>query len=226
MLARSFTGIGVLLLCAAALFTIACGGGGNAKLRILNAIPDQSKINVLLDGTTVFNNVAYGIANDYTSTGEGSRHFQAEPAGSTNIIIDQNITLNSSTNTTVIAGDFSSTSTGVVLTDDTTAPTSGNIKLRIVNASPNLDAVDIFIVPPGTSLNSVSPTISSLGFGSASDYQSLVAGSYEIFFTPHGSTFAFLDTGAISFTAGQNRTVAVLNNLSGGFQITTLSDLN
>lgn len=226
MLARSFTGIGVLFLCAAALLTTGCGGGDKVKLRILNAIPDQSKISVLLDGTTVFSSVSYGVANDYTSTDGGSRHVQVEPAGSTNVMIDQNITLNGGTNSTFIAADFSSTSTGVLLADDTTAPSSGNIKLRIVNASPNLGAVDVFIVPPGTSLNSVSPTISSLGFRNASDYQSLTAGSYEIFFTPHGSTFAFLDTGAISFNAGQNRTVVVLNNLSGGFQATTLSDLN
>ena len=226
MLAKPSIGIGIFFLCASALFTFGCGGGDKAKLRILNAIPDQSQINVLLDGTTTFNSVAYGIANDYMSTGSGSRHIQVEPAGSTNFIIDQNITLNSGANTTFIAADFSSTSSGITLTDDTTAPTSGNVKIRIVNGSPNLGAVDVFIVPPGTSLNSVSPTITSLEFRNASDYQSLAAGSYEIFFTPHGSTFAFLDTGAISFTAGQNRTVVVLNNLSGGFQVTTLSDLN
>ena len=226
MLARLSTGVGILFLCTAALFTAGCGGGDKAKLRILNAVPDQSQINVLLDGTATFNNVAYGIANDYTSTGDGSRHIQVEPAGSTNFIIDENITLNGSTNNTFIAADFSSTSSGILLADDTTAPASGNIKLRIANGSPNLGAVDVFIIPPGTSLNSVSPTITNLGFRTASDYQSLTAGSYEIFFTPHGSTFAFLDTGAISFTAGQNRTVVVLNNLSGGFQITNLPDLN
>jgi hypothetical protein len=226
MLARLSTRIGILFLCAAALLTAGCGGGSKAKLRVLNAVPNQSQITVLLDGNATFNNVAYGIANDYMSTGDGSRHIQVEPAGSTNFIIDQNINLNSGTNTTFIAADFSSTSSGIVLTDDTTAPTSGNVKIRIVNGSPNLGAVDVFIVPPGTSLNSVSPTITNLGFGSSSDYQSLVAGSYEIFFTPHGSTFAFLDTGAVSFAAEQNRTVVVLNNLSGGFQVTTLTDLN
>jgi len=226
MLARLSTGIGVLFLSAAALLTVGCGGGDKTKLRILNAIPDQANINVLLGGTTTFNNVAYATANDYTSTGSGSRHIQVEPAGSTNFLIDQNITLNGSTNNTFIASNFSSTSSGIVLQDDTTAPSSGNIKIRIVNASPNLGPVDVFIVPPGTSLNSVSPTITSLDFQNASNYQSLTAASYEIFFTPHGSTFAFLDTGALSFNAGQNRTIVVLNNLSGGFQITTLSDLN
>jgi hypothetical protein len=225
MLTR-FEGIGVFALCVAAVVTVGCGGGNKAKLRVMNAIPDQSAANVLLDGSSVSSSLSYGNATDYMSTAEGSRHFQIEPSGSTNVIIDQTLTLNSSTNTTVIGADFSATSTGVVLADDITAPSSGNIKLRLVNASPNLGTVDIYVVAPGTSLNSVSPTISSLDFKSASDYQSLAAGSYEIFFTPHGSTFAFLDTGAISLTAGQNRTIVAINNLSGGFKIVTLNDLN
>jgi hypothetical protein len=123
-----------------------------------------------------------------------------------------------------MAANFSSSITGLVFTDDNTAPTSGNIKLRFINASPSLGPVDIYVVQPGTDLSSVSPTISSLSFQSASSYQTLTAGSYNVFFTAPGTKFAFISTGTLSLTSGQIRTLVTLNAQGGGFTSTTLTD--
>jgi hypothetical protein len=220
--------LGVFSLCTA-LFTVGCGGGGSkTNVRFLNAVPDQSSVNVLLDGTVVSTSLGYASPGSYMVTKSGSRHLQVEPSTGSTIFLDQMLNLGNGVNTTVILANRSTNSSAIVLADNNTAPATGNIKLRIVNASPSLGGgpVDVYIVTPGTNLNTVSPTVTSLGFGSASDYQSLTAGSYEIFFTPHQSTFAFLDTGALSFSSGQNRTVAVVDSLSAGFQIVTLADLN
>jgi hypothetical protein len=86
--------------------------------------------------------------------------------------------------------------------------------------------VDVYVLPSGTPITNSTPTISSLGFESSSNYLDLPAGSYSIVFTPPGSLFAFFNTGDIAFVAGQNRTIAVLNNTAGGFTIGTLKDLN
>ena len=110
--------------------------------------------------------------------------------------------------------------------DDNSAPTSGNMKLRIINASPGLGTADVYIVAPGTDLTTVSPTVSGLAFEVASTYQSLPAGSYEIFFTLPGQKFTYIDSGALSFSAGQVRTVLGLNGASGGFTSAVLADVN
>ena len=93
-----------------------------------------------------------------------------------------------------------------MLTDDNSAPASGDFKIRIVNASPNLGPADVYIVAPATDLNTVSPNVSNLAFGSATGYQSLAAGSYEIVLTPVGQKFNAVDTGSISLSSGQVRT--------------------
>ena len=59
---------------------------------------------------------------------------------------------------------FFQPSANLVLTDDNSAPASGDFKIRIVNASPNLGPADVYIVTPGTDLNTVSPNVEQSGF--------------------------------------------------------------
>ena len=127
----------------------------------------------------------------------------------------------------MIVANSSSSSSAIILTDDSTASTTtGNIKLRIVNASPGIGTADVYVVPPNTNLNNVTPSVTSLGFESASAYLDIGAGTYNIVFTPPGSKFAVLFGGPVTFNPGQNRTIVAQNSLSGGFAISTLNDLN
>jgi hypothetical protein len=81
-------------------------------------------------------------------------------------------------------------------------------------------------VTDGTDISSVNPTFSSLQFGTASSYSTLAAANYRVFFTPPGQKFVNLDSGTLTFTAGQIRTLLALNNPVGGFESTVLTDAN
>jgi len=229
MFNRLTRAVALLALCGL-FFGLGCGGGGLAdktNFRIMNATPDQTSITALLDGTSIASSITYGSSDDYAQTNSGSRHLQVEPASSTTVFLDQTINLGGGTSNTAIIANLSTTGNAILLTDDNTASTTtGNIKLRIVNAAPGLGTVDVYVLPSGTPITNSTPTISSLSFESSSSYLDLRAGSYSIVFTPPGSLFAFFNTGDIAFVAGQNRTIAVLNNTAGGFTIGTLKDLN
>jgi hypothetical protein len=201
-----------------------CGGGSNANLRVVNTSPDAGQLDVVVDSKTVYTGLSYINSTDYLSVSSGSRRVQIEHTGSSTAVVDQTLSLNSEANYTLLAANFSSSITGLVFTDDNTAPSSGDIKLRFINASPSLGPVDIYIVAPGTDLSSVSANISGLAFQSASSYQTLDAGSYDIFFTAPGTKFAFISTGTLSLTSGQIRTLVALNAQGGGFTSTTLTD--
>ncbi len=118
----------------------------------------------------------------------------------------------------------------MLLTDDTTDPSSGNFNLRIANAAVEAGSVDVYILPagsPGPPTGGVTPTISALGFTNSSNYQSLGAGSYEIIVTPAGfPVVQYINSGSLSFAAGQNRTFVILSNASGGLTSVTLAELN
>ena len=216
-------GLGLMALAS---FTIGCGSSSNARIRLANATPDESSLDLLVDTKSVASGVGYGAASAYSSIASGTRHLQVEPTGTTTALIDTNSSISSGSNLTLVSLNFSFNISSVLLTDDNSAPSSGNFKLRVFNGSPGMGAQDVYVVAFGTDITSVDPTFSSLGFGSAAAYSTLTAGDYEVFFTPAGQKFINLDSGKLTFSAGQIRTLLALNNPAGAFMSTLLTDAN
>lgn len=207
-------------------FLAGCSSGSKTRFRVVNGVVDESDLNVLNDGTSVASNLAYGTSTGYLSAHAGSHQIQIEPSGTSSVFLTQNLTFNSGTDTTILPFNFSSSPESLVLTDDNSAPTSGNAKLRLINVSPSLATADVYIVSPGTDINTVSPNISNLAFGSASAYQSLAAGNYEIIYAFAGQKITAIDSGSQSLSSGQVRAFVGLNGQSGGFTSAMLADVN
>lgn len=210
--------------------TTGCGSGGVANLRVLDAAPTEPQLNVLVDGNTINSNLAYTANTGYMSVTAGSRHLQVEPVNSTTPIVDTTISLGSTTNTTVIVTGIT-TFEGIVLTDQTTVPTSGTAVIRLVNAAPSMGSADVYVVPDGTSIAGTSPLVSGVSFETASTYQPITlptdvtTANYDVYFTEPGTKLALLSTGPIVVTSGGAMTVVSMNDLSGGFTFQTLTDL-
>jgi hypothetical protein len=113
-----------------------------------------------------------------------------------------------------------------IFADNKTTPSSGNIQIRAINASTSLGTADVYAIAPGVDISTVNPTFSALAYQSASSYATLAAGSYQLEFTQAGSKNVLTNSNAISFAAGQIRTIIALDNPSGGFTTAILSDLN
>lgn len=220
----------VAMLAFGAILTITgCGSStSSTKLRVLQASPDQpNTINTLLDNTVINSNLAYASNTGYLSVDAGSHTLGIELSTSTTPFINQSVVFGDNTQTTVILSNFAANPAALVYTDDTLAPPSGEFSIRVINSSPTMGFADVYIVPAGTSLGGTSPNVSSLGFEQATSYLSFSAGAYEIFLTAPNSKSVYIDTGQISFTSGQNRTIVALNaSASGGYTSITLADLD
>ena len=213
----------LVCLCLAILgiiaITTACGSG-STQVRLLNAMDGQSSVNMLLDNTSVASGVTFGAASAYTSTSSGSRSLEVQSTGGSTLL-NQSISLTNGSNNTVLATDA-----GVnLLADNKTTPSSGDIQIRVVNASNALGTADVYVIAPGTDISTVNPTVTGLTFRSASAYQTVAAGSYEIILTQSGSKNVIISSNALSFSAGQIRTVVSLDG-NGVFSTAVLSDLN
>lgn len=226
-------------LATLSLFAISCGSS-SSQLRVVHAIPDAPVgLDVALNGKNIFTNVTFEAiepTSGYQKVSAGGDTFEAFQTGTTTPVINST-SLNlggSSQYTVVMTGFYSDTSgvnapTAVLLTDTNTAPTAGNIEFRIVDASPSAPtSVDVYIVPPGTDITTVSPQISGLTFQQASTYVSLSAAIYAVIVTPSGNKTPFINQD-YTLTAGQIRSL-VLVDVSGGGAISPtpveLSDLN
>jgi len=210
-------GVSVLSLIA---FTIACGSS-SSQVRVFDVYPNVSNVDMLINNKTIASGVAYGTASAYASASSGSQNLIVEASGSTSPLINQTISLGSGSSTILATG-----SGAVAIADNNSAPGSGNIKIRVINASPTLGTADVYVVTSGTSISGLSPTFSNLNYQSASSYQSLAAGSYQVIFTQPGQQFPELSTSSLSFSAGQVRTAVALDAQGGGFTTAILSDLN
>jgi uncharacterized protein DUF4397 len=208
------------------LLAIGCGGGGShTQLRVLQGSADAGNIDVLVDGTTLISSLAFASPSKYESVSAGSRHLQIEQTGTTTPIIDENVSLDSGAKYTLLTENFVSAITPLLLVDNTTAPSSGNFQIRLVNDMPSVGNIDVYVVAPGTIPGQVPPTVSNLSLDAASSYLSMLAGTYDIIVTGPGNVFTYFDSGPVSFTGGQNRTVVLLSNISG-YGSVTLADLN
>jgi len=153
---------------------------------------------VEIDSKTVLTSIGYGQSASYQSTGSGSHQVQIFETGTTtNPVVSGSVTFNSGY-TTLITENFFSQISLAPYTDDNTVPTSGNIRLRMINAAPSAGTVDVYVVtPPGNGITGISPNI-------------------------------ITQLSNQSFTAGQVRTILLLDASLGGapFDDVILNDLN
>ena len=222
-MSRSF----VALIIAAVWPVLGCGSSGSvAPVRLLNASPGQAKLEGFMNNDLFASNVSYGTASSYAQIIPGSPVLTVAVQGASRGLLSQTLSLISGTSYTVMAAGYPSSVAAILLTDNNTPPSAGNVNLRIINAAPSLGTADVYVVAPGTNLRTVSPTVSAIGFDSASSYISLATGNYQIYFTPTGQTVVLIDSGRLSFGAGQVRTVVGLNGAVTGYTTAVLADLN
>jgi hypothetical protein len=187
-----------------------------AQLRVVHASPDAPNVDVLLDNVAVLTNVAYKATSSYLEVPPGSRNLKVRATGTTTVVIDQTGTLAPSGFYTVLATGRVASIAPVVLTDDQTSPAAGNVRLRLVHASPTAGNVDIYVTAPTADLATATPTLANVAFRAASNYLEVPAGTYRVRITPAGTKTVAIDANNIALAAGQVRTAVAVDAPGGG----------
>ena len=187
-----------------------------AQMRVVHASPDAPNVDVLVDNAPVLTNVAYKAASSYLEVPSGSRNLKVRATGTSTVVIDQNGTLGQGGFYTVLATGRVASIAPVVLTDDQTSPASGNIRLRLVHASPTAGNVDIYVTAPTADIASATPTLANVAFRAASNYLEAPAGTYRVRITPAGTKTVAIDANNVALSAGQVRTAVAIDASGGG----------
>lgn len=211
----------ILALAVVSVLTTNCGTD-HSQVRFVHASPDAGNVDVVVDGKTVATDLAFGAvspSSDYLTVGAGTRKVEVRPTGTTNDMINSNVSLGSGKNYTAVVSGLANPAPGtiaaIVLTDDNSAPSSGNVKLRVVHASPSSVNIDVYIVAPGTDITGLTDSIDNLSFGQASTYQTVAPTMNEVIVTFHGEKTRRVDQ-TLTLAAGQVRTIVVRDVLNGG----------
>ena len=189
---------------------------GNARVKVVHASPDAPNVDVLVDNVSLLSNVAYQSVSTYNNVPSGSRTFVVRSTGTTTNLISQNVDFEDDTDYTVLAADMRANITPVVLEDDNTAPTTGNVKVRFIHASPAGSAVDVYVTAPGADLATATANATNVTFKNASTYISVPAGNVVVRLTTTGTKTVVATSATLALTAGMVRSVIALEKAGGG----------
>ncbi|MBD3401748.1 DUF4397 domain-containing protein [candidate division GN15 bacterium] len=117
---------------------------GTSEVMVVHASPDAPGVDLLIDDV-VTNSAALSFPNNtpYLTLADGSRNVKVNASGTSTTVIDADLSLVDGNAYTVFAIDSLASIEPLLLTDDLTAPASGNAHVRFVHLSPDAPAVDI-----------------------------------------------------------------------------------
>lgn len=198
------------------------------RLRAVHLSPDAPNVDILVNGDQVASDVAYEENTSYLDIPDGTTEILVQPVGTNVNAINASPDLDANTDYTVLAANLVAEIEPILLTDDNEAPSSGNVKVRIVHGAPSAPAVDVYVTAPGADLATATPTLTNVSFGVASGYLSVPAGNYQVRVTPTGTKDVVIDSGSVALASGQIRTVIATDAPGGGapFGAIILADLN
>ncbi len=151
------------------------GNMGGARVRVVHASPDAPAVDVWVEGSLVFENVAFEDITDLVEVPAGTYNVQVVPHGSTMpVVIEADLDLAAATDYTVVATDFLANITPIIMTAGGGTPADGNAWVRFFHGSPDAPAVDIAVAGGGPVL------FSDEAFQEFSEYVEVPAGSYDL----------------------------------------------
>ena len=154
----------------AAAFTIlllnGCGldSVNQGQVRLVNATSEYSALELDTEdssGSTssLISGISQGVASGYTGVDNGSQTFDVKGGTSAGVAAQATGDIGTDKHYTVVASITGSTLTATFLSDEETAPSSGNAKLRIFNAaSTEAGGVDVYLTSSDCSALQITDT--------------------------------------------------------------------
>jgi hypothetical protein len=184
-------------------------------VRVIDASYIAPAVNVNVEGTQLAGNIGQGSITPYGTLPANSAaaiDVTAATGGATLV----------STTGTLLAGHQHSvflTDTGAapngyevtVLEDQQVPAASGHSAFRFLNQAPSTGAVDVYMVPSGTTLADTIPLVTALPVGATAGYISFTSQTVTMVITPTGVITPKYTSQALALTGGEVRTVLIVD---------------
>lgn len=244
---RLSNGVRLGVLCVAAAAIAACSTeeapgpleptGPTGRVRLVNVITDatRGRVNASLEGLVFSVDLQYAQAAPanvpapatapYAAVYSGNRTFVLKRTADTAVTVATfPFTIADSQDRTVyaIGGVGGSAITSFITTDDNTAASAGQTRLRIVNMSPTAGAVDVFVTAVGADLAAATARATNLAYQGASAYFTVTPGAYQVRAVPAGTAPAnraasvTINLATTTFASATGRTIVLADNSTGG----------
>lgn len=198
--------------------TAGCGGsssGSNSEIRSVDLIPDSTTATLVINGGSLTGSQSFDTASSYVQQIAGSDilSFGLSAHSATTYSLTS-VSLGSNYYSAMLFGLASVTSTSdsrypkmVLVTDESTAPTSGDARVRFVHAAPDASAADVLV-------NGVAEQ-SDEAYTTVGDYQTIEAGTIAVLYNKTGTSTAITASQSLTISSGHHYTVFLVETTSG-----------
>lgn len=187
------------------------GEAKGARVRIVHGIADAGPLDVYVDGSLALIGIVFGNTSGAVALASGEHAFAVVPTGAApdSAIADGTITLGEGTLAyAALLGTSDSASVGLFQIDDRPLD-QGRARFRIISGVPDAGA----ITPIFTGGDALSEP---LGFGDASEYALIDAGTYDLDFLGSESGVTLLSLPQTPFDEGTSTDVILVGQVSDG----------
>lgn len=177
------------------------------QIRIGHCCPDAPNVDVHVDGSPAFEDVAFGDLSDYATLDAGEHEVRVVPSEGGNAVIEASLDLEDDTAYTVLATGLLEDIEATVFEDEPGQVPSDKAHVRFVHASPDAPEVSISVAR--------GPEVfTSIGFREASEYEAVDDGMYDLEVRPTGADDVVLTLDDISFDGGSAYTAIAIGQVS------------
>lgn len=203
-----------------------------AQVRVIDASPDAPGLDIYEGPNALAYNLGFGTVTSYIQVTPGTYTFNADSAGTKQVLSSSKATVAASSQYTILIGNVAASLDQLTLIDQSQPAPSGQIALRFIDQATRISAVDIYLVPAGQKLTAVSPVVSDITFGVNTGYLNIPTGTYTIIMVPAGtvpiSTTVATYTGPqVTYTGGSATTIVLIDQQlvsTPGLQVITAAD--
>ena len=187
-----------------------------SQVRILDASPDAPGIDVYQGSAPLAYNLGLGTITSYVPIVPGGYPIIVDNAGSRQQLVSASGTFLPNAQYTVLVGNFAATLQELILKDQSQPAPSGEISLRFIDQSVRTGAVDVYLVPSGSTVAMTRPVLTNVSFNNNSGYLNIPTGTYTLVVLATGTvpstTVTPLYTGAaVSYAGGSAKTIVLID---------------
>jgi hypothetical protein len=184
-------------------------------VRVIDASYIAPAVNVQVEGTLLAANIGQGTITPYgTLPASNSAAIDVTAATGGATLVDAFGTLLAGHQHSVFLTDNGAAPTSyevTVLEDQQVAAAGGHSAFRFLNQAPKTGAVDVYMVPSGTTIANTIPLVADLPVGATAGYISFTSQTVTMVITPTGVLTPSYTSTPIALTGGEVRTVLIVD---------------
>lgn len=206
-----------------------------SQVRVIDASPDAPALDIHQNSPqsaqASLYNIGFGTVSSYIPVAPGAYTHAAFTAGTQQQLATIRGNFATGGQYTLLTGNIAANLQMTLLKDQSFPAPSGQTAFRFLNQATRAGAVDLYLLPPGSTLSGIAPIANGVSFGRNTGYINVPAGTYSIVAYPTGTAPSLAApefTGSqVSYPGTSARTIILIDqqpSATPGLQIISAAD--